>query len=159
VNRFPSPITCVFVGMVALLVSSCARDYAAPPGRDATLRACNREGQNYTERDWQTLASRHIRELYDQPRSNLIIVRPKVAACYQLEYRQAAGAFAEASVKSDSDNPAAPKTSTVLRLLFFKPRFDMAQWLPSVWALLNQSISRTPLRHVAHKHSRKCQKV
>ena len=29
-NRFLPPITCVFVGMVASLVSSCARDCAAP---------------------------------------------------------------------------------------------------------------------------------
>ncbi len=29
-NRFLLPITCVFVGMIAALVSSCARDCAAP---------------------------------------------------------------------------------------------------------------------------------
>src|SRR6516165_10154281 len=54
VKRFPSPITCVFVGMVAILVSSCVRDYAASPARDAALRECNSEASKWNDRDWET---------------------------------------------------------------------------------------------------------
>ena len=61
-NRFLPPITCGFVVIVAILVSSCVQDYAAPGAayaapRDAALRECNGEAQIYAERDWETLTA------------------------------------------------------------------------------------------------------
>ena len=45
--------------MVAILVSSCARDCVAPgpaygAARDAAIRECNGEASKWTDRDWET---------------------------------------------------------------------------------------------------------
>ena len=62
---------------------------------------------------------------------------------------------AVAPLANERDRPVTPnagRTALLRRLLFFT-------MLPPVWALLNQSMSRTLLRYVSHKHSRKYQKV